>query len=220
MLAIIRALEEWRHFLEGAPHTVEIWSDHRNLEFFMTAKKLNRRQARWSLVLARFDFKLHHRPGRSMGKADALSRRSDHGSGAGDNENIVLLTREKVAIRAAEGIQVTGEEERLLQDIQAGNRVEILEEVVAKAARELKESSSKTVHSSEWSKSNGLLTFRGKLYVPDSKDLRHRIVALYHDTPVGGHAGRWKTLELVSRNYWWPQMSWFIGQYISTCDLC
>jgi len=46
MLAIIRALEEWRHFLEGARHPVEIWMDHKNLEYFMTVKKLNHRQAR------------------------------------------------------------------------------------------------------------------------------------------------------------------------------
>jgi len=46
ILAIICALEEWRHFLEGARHLVEIWTDHKNLEYFMTAKKLNRRQVR------------------------------------------------------------------------------------------------------------------------------------------------------------------------------
>jgi len=45
MLAIIHALEEWRHFLKGATHPVEIWTDHKNLEYFMTAKKLNRCQA-------------------------------------------------------------------------------------------------------------------------------------------------------------------------------
>jgi len=91
MLAIICALEEWRHFLEGATYPVEIWTDHKNLEYFMTAKKLNRRQARWSLYLARFNFLLHHRLGRTMGKLNALSRRADHGNGASDNENIVLL---------------------------------------------------------------------------------------------------------------------------------
>jgi len=91
MLAIIRALEEWRHFLEGARHPVEIWTDHKNLEYFMTAKKLNRRQARWSLYLAQFDFKLIYRPGRSMGKPDTLSRRPDHGKGTSDNEDVVLL---------------------------------------------------------------------------------------------------------------------------------
>jgi len=91
MLAIIRTLEEWRHFLEGARHPVEIWTDHKNLEYFMMTKKLNRRQARWSLYLARFDFKLTHRPGCSMGKLDALSWRPDHGKGTSDNEDVVLL---------------------------------------------------------------------------------------------------------------------------------
>jgi hypothetical protein len=46
MLAIIRGLEEWRHYLEGARHPVEIWTDHKNLECFRVAQKLNRRQAR------------------------------------------------------------------------------------------------------------------------------------------------------------------------------
>ena len=220
MLAIIRALEEWRHFLEGAQHQVEIWTDHRNLQYFMTAKKLNRHQACWSLILACFNFQLHHRPGRSMGKADALSRRADHGSGAQDNEDMVLLSPEKFAIRALEAISVTGIEQELLRDIRKGNRMDIREEPVAKAARELKASSCKTLKSSEWSESDDLLLFRGCIYVPDLPDLRRRIVALHHDTAIAGHAGRWKTLELVSRNYWWPQMSRFIGQYVSTCDLC
>jgi len=52
ILAIVRALEEWRHFVEGAEHRCEIWTDHKNLQYLMTAKKLNRRQARWSLLLA------------------------------------------------------------------------------------------------------------------------------------------------------------------------
>jgi len=45
MLAIIHTLEEWRHFPEEAQHLVEIWTDHKNLEYFMTAKKLNCHQA-------------------------------------------------------------------------------------------------------------------------------------------------------------------------------
>jgi len=91
MLTIIHVLEEWRHFLEGARHPVEIWMDHKNLEYFITAKKLNCCQARWSLYLARFDFKLVHHPKRSIGKPDALSRRPDHGKGTSDNKDVVLL---------------------------------------------------------------------------------------------------------------------------------
>jgi len=64
----------------------------------MMAKKLNRRQAHWSLYLAHFDFKLTHRPGCCMGKPDTLLWRLDHGKGASDNENVVLLQLELLAI--------------------------------------------------------------------------------------------------------------------------
>jgi len=45
LLAIIEALKIWCHYLEGSPHPVEIWSDHKNLEYFRSAQSLNRRQA-------------------------------------------------------------------------------------------------------------------------------------------------------------------------------
>jgi hypothetical protein len=118
----MRALEEWRHFLEGAPDKFEIWTDHKNLEYFMSAKKLNRRQARWSLTLARFDFVMHHRPGKTMGKSDALSRRADHGSGSEDNRDITLLTPNFFAVRALEGTKVEGEEQELLRLIRRETR--------------------------------------------------------------------------------------------------
>jgi len=220
MLAIICALEEWRHFLEGATHLVEIWTDHKNLEYFMTAKKLNRHQAGWSLHLARFDFLLHHCPGHTMGKPDTLSRRADHGNGASDNENVVLLRPEFLAVRALEGVELTGVKQKILSDIRRGNRNGDQEEPIAKAARELRCSANRIVHSLEWSNTDGLLRFRGKIYVPQSPDLRRQIVVLCHDTHIAGHPGHWKTLELVFRNYWWPQMSRYISQYVSTCDLC
>jgi len=134
ILAIIRMLEEWRHFLEGATHPVEIWTDHKNLKYFMTAKKLNRRQARWFLHLARFDFLLHHRPGCTMGKLDTLSRRADHGNGASNNENVVLLRPEFLAVRALEGVELTGVEQKILSDIRKRNRNRDQEEPITKAA--------------------------------------------------------------------------------------
>ncbi|THU99645.1 hypothetical protein K435DRAFT_562679, partial [Dendrothele bispora CBS 962.96] len=87
MLAIMRALKEWRHYLLGPEF--EIWTDHKNLEYFMTSKNLNRRQARWSL--ADYDFKLIHKPGVSQKKPDLLSRRKGHERGENDNEGITLL---------------------------------------------------------------------------------------------------------------------------------
>jgi len=87
MLAIIWCLEAWRHFLEGAKNQFEIWTDHKNLEYFMKAQKLNRRQVRWSLYLSRFDFALKHVAGKNMGRVDSLSKGVDWAEGVErDNE--------------------------------------------------------------------------------------------------------------------------------------
>jgi hypothetical protein len=76
------------------------------------------------------------------------------------------------------------------------------------------------VKSAEWSESDGLLMFHGKIYVPKDRELRCHIVEQHHNTCIAGHAGHIKTLVLVSRNYWWPQMSCYIGIYVKHCDLC
>jgi len=137
MLAIICVLEEWRHFLKGATYLVEIWTDYKNLEYFMTAKKLNCRQARWFLHLARFDFLLHHCPRCTMGKLDALSRRADHRNGASNNENVVLLRPEFLVVHVLEEVELTGVEQKILSNICKGNRNGDQEEPIAKTAREL-----------------------------------------------------------------------------------
>ena len=92
MLAIIQGLESWRHLLEGVQSKFEIWIDHKNLEYFMKAQKLNQRQVRWALYLSRFDFMLKHVLGTRMEKADRLSRRLDWKVGVEkDNKDYVLI---------------------------------------------------------------------------------------------------------------------------------
>jgi len=95
MLAVVRCLEAWRHFLEEAVKKFEIWTDHKNLKYFMKAQKLNRRQARWALYLSRFDFVLKHVLGSKMGKADSLSKRPDWEVGVErDNKDKTLVKPE------------------------------------------------------------------------------------------------------------------------------
>jgi hypothetical protein len=55
---------------------------------------------------------------------------------------------------------------------------------------------------------------------PRNKDLRQRIMEQHHNTRVAGHAGRFKMLELISRNYWWPRLSRHVGQYVGICNAC
>jgi hypothetical protein len=185
------------------------------------AQKLNHRQAHWSLYLSRFDFTLHHKPGQSMSKPDALSRRADHGSGQGDNDNLTLLAPKLFQIHALAGARFQGDKWNVLREVRRSLKEGVQEEEIAKVARELRKDKGRgTVNSAEWSESEGLLMFCGKIYVPNDRDLRRRIVEQHHDTCIAGHAGCFKTLELVSHNYWWPQMSRYIGIYVKHCNLC
>jgi len=71
-----------------------------------------------------------------MGKPDALSRRADHGNGASNNENVVLLQLEFLVVRALEGVELTGVEQKILSNIHKENQNGDQEELIARAARE------------------------------------------------------------------------------------
>ncbi|KAI2665917.1 Transposon Tf2-9 polyprotein [Labeo rohita] len=89
LLAMKAALEEWRHWLEGAQHPFTVLTDHKKLEYLRSAKRLNPRQARWAMLFTRFDFTVTYRPGSKNTKADALSRQSDKVNYHDIEENII-----------------------------------------------------------------------------------------------------------------------------------
>lgn len=72
LLAVKLTLEEWKHWLEGASQPFLVGTDHKNLEYIQTPKRLHSQQARWALFFNRYNFTLPYRPG---SKPDALSRR-------------------------------------------------------------------------------------------------------------------------------------------------
>ena len=53
-----------------------------------------------------------------------------------------------------------------------------------------------------------------KVYVPKDEVLRAEIIRLHYNTPVGEHGGQWKTVELVTRNFWWPGVTMEVKQYV------
>jgi hypothetical protein len=60
LLAVVTAFQQWRHYLEGSPHRITVFSDHKNLVYFSQSHTLNRRQARWSQTLSQHDFVIVH----------------------------------------------------------------------------------------------------------------------------------------------------------------
>ena len=141
MLAIIRGLEAWRHLLERAQSKFEIWIDYKNLEYFMKAQKLNRRQARWALYLSWFDFTLKHVAGSKMEKTDGLSRRADWKVGVEkDNENQTLIKDNW--IRNIYEVVVEGPEIDLLEKIRKAKSkdedvIRVVEEMKKAGVKEL-----------------------------------------------------------------------------------
>jgi len=78
----------------------------------------------------------------------------------------------------------------------------------------------KELRGEEWKVEGELVIKKGKIYVLKDKELRAEIIWLHHDVLAVGHGERWKTVELVTRNYWWPGVTRDVGRYVEGCDLC
>lgn len=184
MLAIMAAIEEWRPYLLGASQPFEIWTDHRNLQYFRKPQKLNYRQARWVITLQDYDFQLSHRPGALMTKADLLSRRADHYQGEDDNCDIVLLKPEVFAGEIMLEALDTDFVRRAKCSAQNRDR-EVVKALVNRT--------------NDWEETaEGLVVWKHRLYVPKDDRLHTDILKAHHDAPTVGHPGRYKTQELIT----------------------
>jgi len=203
MLGIIWVLEMWRHYLEGAKHEIDIWTDHQNLKYFMTTKELNCWQVHWVLFLSQFNFHLTHKVGTLMKKADALSRQPDHKRGVENNNSNITLLKPKYFQMCAmhQGhLLIDGSEKETLSKIR---KCTDLDKEVIKALKSMKGEKKKSIRGDKWIEEQGLILFRGKVYVLRDEELRKQITCLHHNTSISGHPGCWKMLELAVRNYWW-----------------
>jgi len=78
LLAIVKALQDWRPYLAGTEKPIQIYTDHKNLRNFATTKQLNWQQVCWAEQLTNYEFQIHYKKGNKNGEADTLSRQSDH----------------------------------------------------------------------------------------------------------------------------------------------
>ena len=147
MLAVVRCLEVWRHFLEEAATKFKIWTDHKNLEYFMKAQKLNRRQARWALYLSRFNFTLKYVLESKIGKVDSLSRRPDWEVGVEkDNEDQRLVKPEWLEVRKTETVEIIVDRVYLLEKVR---KSKVKDDEVVKAVEEMKRAGVKMLRDEE-----------------------------------------------------------------------
>ena len=196
LLAIIRALEEWRHYIQGSPHMTTIYSDHANLGYFKLPQTLSPRQARWALYVSEFDLKLVHIPGSKNVLADALSRRPDLCPDEPDNKDIVMLP-EHLFINLID----TDLQRRIASakdlDFDAAEAIKgLLEQGPTPLRHDL------TDWEIEDFDGENVLFYKGKNYIPQDMDLRRDIVKNYHDHSTAGHPGELQTFTAVQEHYW------------------
>ena len=171
--------------MEGAHFKFKIWTDHKNLEYFMKAQKLNRRQAQWALYLSRFDFTLKHVPETKMGKADGLSRQSDWKVGVEkDNDNQVFIKDNW--IHSLEEVVIEGPEIDIVEKIK---KARSKNKKIVRIVEEMKKAKVKELRGEEWKIEGDLVIKEGKIYVPKDVELRAEIIRLHHDVLAAGHGG-------------------------------
>ena len=193
LLAVVCALKEWRHYLHGRPFTV--LTDHHSLQHLQTQPHLSKRQVRWTEFLAEFDYTIKYQKGKDNAVADALSRRQDHAAPAAQlsaaSVSSVVPSALLDAVRAA-----------YLLDAECKA---ILDEPDRHRAY--------TVH-------QGIIYAGEQVYVPNDQSIRTQLLAEAHDVPVSGHVGVAKTVELLSRTFWWPGITSDVKQYVTSCLAC
>jgi hypothetical protein len=198
LLAIVRCLEAWAPEL----HMVKkftVLTDHKNLQYFYRERQLSERQVRWSELLSRFDFSLEWKPGKTMGKPDALSRREQDLPTNYDDERLrsrfIRLFQNKhlrniqiQCLSATTEIDFTKDvrlfEDQNMQDLWHKGRQEDklyqeLTTLVTNKARNLPTvlQKEKLVSIAECTvDERGLLRFRDRIWIPDCEPLRTQII--------------------------------------------
>ena len=94
------------------------------------------------------------------------------------------------------------------------------DEEVVRVVKKMKKVKVKELRGEEWRIEGDLVLKEGKIYIPKDVELRAEIVRLHHDVLVAEHGERWKTVELVMRNYWWLGVTRDVGKYVEGCNLC
>jgi len=151
-----------------------------------------------------------------MGKADRLSRRPDWRKGIErDNEDRTLVKAEWLRKVRVEEVLIEGVD--LLKKVRESKAKD---DEVIKAVEEMKRAGVKMLRDEEWREEDRLMLKEEKVYVPKDKELRTEIIWLHYDTPVGGHGGQWKIVELVTRNFWWLGVTKEVKRYVEGCDSC
>ena len=186
----------------------------------MSTKALNRCQARWAEFLANYDFVLIPIPG-TKNPADGPSRRPDYAqdipvpTGSLIPPSTLRLLPPTAPSIVSNALFASLAGVHTVIALEPGLQERIISSYPTDAVARQHLNPDPQSH---WSCRDGLLLYKGLIYIPEL--LRMDILREHHDAPLAGHCGAARTLELISRNYWFPGINAFVRDYIASCHLC
>ena len=151
-----------------------------------------------------------------MEKVDRLRRRPDWKVGIENNNNNHTLIK-YYWIHSLSKVVIEGSEVDIVEKIKNARSKD---EEVVRIVEEMKKTEIKVLWEDKWQIEGDLVLKKKKVYVPKDKELWIEIIQLHHDVLVVGYRGRWKTTELVTRNYWWPGVMRDMERYMEGYDMC
>jgi hypothetical protein len=158
-----------------------------------------------------YNFKLLHKPGKSMGKADGLNRMK-HLNNHNNNQNVVLLPHNVFSIQLCLlELDLSGPNGKLYKRIR--NKTSSHVESWVQEALASKESKYTQGN-------NSVIFYKDKIYVPDNAKLHKDILRARHNTLAAGHPGFMRMKEYIKWDYWWPQLYKDVARYIAGCNEC
>jgi len=134
-----------------------------------------------------------------------------------NNENETLVKLEWLEVRKTEAVEIIVDGVDLLEEVR---KSKMKDDEVVKVVEEMKRAGVKMLRDEEWREVDGIIYKEEKVYVPKDKKLRAEIIRLHHDTPIEGHGGQWKIVELVTRNFWWPGVTKEVKRYVEEYNAC
>lgn len=221
MLGIVDCFLHWRQYLEGCNEKTLVLTDHKNLEYFLHTKQLNRRQARWSIKLSGYNFVIKYRTAKQNCRADALSRRPDLDFKEGEKQPIhTLLKPEQLLLSSTTSL---GLDTQLIAEIfsktKSDKELNYIYQVVQEPSS-YPRTITKNTEDYKIDEQSKLLLFKSKFCIPNDDELKIKIVKQHHDSRSAGHFGRAKTYELISREFWWNGLKKFVNRYVANCQVC
>ena len=199
LLAIIRCFEEWRPELQSMHESIRVRIDHKALKYFMTIKKLNRKQTKWAEFLVDFNFVISYQVERIHGKTDSLIRKF------GDKFVSKKNDRQK------HQMQIFFISNRLKKQIKIKmNDFEIIN--VADVTEKTNDSNDRM------SVKFDAFEISEKVFVPENK--KFDIIKKIHDQSTAGHLGERRTLQIIQKFFEWSKMRADVERYVRNCHVC